>query len=334
MGSWGVKLYQDDVAYDVKEEYIEALRKGISNEEITEKLIEEYTSHKDEEEESIFWLALSDIQWKYGRLLDKVKENAIKVIDSEIDLKRWEENSKLLEQRKRVLLELKEKLNTPQSSEKKVKSYGKPYKCEWQIGDVFAYPLKSEEAKKVGLDSQYLILIVVRMSNCYLESIMPVVKIKVTKKGKIPTTVEEINELEYIQSGLYTYMYKYIVDVTVDDLRQPKDENKLTPFYEFQILTSSKRVIPKELQYIGNFDNKIVFPKIEYNVSNKGSFTTTSLEKNVLWKSLEYSVIESYKNYNLKQAEIYQLDYWEKRGINREEKDKRIEEFLKKRGLL
>ena len=172
------------------------------------------------------------------------------------------------------------------------------------------------------------------MSNCYLESIMPVVKIKVTQNGKIPTTVEEINELEYIQSGLYTYMYKYIVDVTVDDLRQPKDENNLTPCYEFQILTSSKRVIPKELQYIGNFVNKIVFPKIEYSVSNKRSFTTTSLEKNVLWKSLEYSVIESYKNYNLKQAEIYQLDYWEKRGINREEKDKRIEEFLKKRGFL
>ena len=37
MGAWGVKIYQDDVACDVKEEYVEALRKGISNEEITEK---------------------------------------------------------------------------------------------------------------------------------------------------------------------------------------------------------------------------------------------------------------------------------------------------------
>ena len=63
MGAWGVKIDQDDVACDVKEEYVEALRKGISNEEITEKLIEEYTSYEDEEEEAIFWIALSDTQW-------------------------------------------------------------------------------------------------------------------------------------------------------------------------------------------------------------------------------------------------------------------------------
>ena len=131
MGAWGVKIYQDDVACDVKEEYVEALRKGISNEEITEKLIEEYTSYEDEEEEAIFWIALSDTQWKYGRLKEEVKENALRVIENGIDLRKWEEDSKLLEKRKQVLLELKEKLKSPQPPEKKfskLESYLSPFK--------------------------------------------------------------------------------------------------------------------------------------------------------------------------------------------------------------
>ena len=180
MGAWGVKIYQDDVACDVKEEYVEALRKGISNEEITEKLIEEYTSYEDEEEEAIFWIALSDTQWKYGRLKEEVKENALRVIENGIDLRKWEEDSKLLEKRKQVLLELKEKLKSPQPPEKKVKGYGTPYKCEWKIGDVFAYPLKSEEAKELGFEGQYLIIIKTGETNWYPEHIIPVVKIKTT----------------------------------------------------------------------------------------------------------------------------------------------------------
>lgn len=331
MGAWGVKLYQDDVACDVKEEYIEALKKGISNEEITKKLIEEYTSYEDEEEESVFWFALADIQWKYGRLLKEVKNNAIKFIDEEVDLERWKENSKLLEKRKRVLLELKEKLNMPQPPEKKVKGNEKPYKCEWQIGDVFAYPLKSEEAKKVGFEGQFLILIKTAETVWYPDHIIPVVKVKITKDGKIPTTVEEINELEFVQTFFYTYYHG--LPVTLEQFKSPKDEYGLIPYYDVGVITISRRVIPKELQYIGNFANKIIFPKLEFKSLDDNTCKLSS-GVYIFWKELELRIIEAYKRYNLKQAEIYQLDYWEKHGIDRVAVDKRIEEFFKKRGLL
>ncbi len=331
MGAWGVKIYQDDVACDVKEEYVEALRKGISNEEITEKLIEEYTSYEDEEEEAIFWIALSDTQWKYGRLKEEVKENALRVIENGIDLRKWEEDSKLLEKRKQVLLELKEKLKSPQPPEKKVKGYGTPYKCEWKIGDVFAYPLKSEEAKELGFEGQYLIIIKTGETNWYPEHIIPVVKIKITRNGKIPKTIEEINELEFIQTFFYTYYYG--LPVTLEQFKFPKDEYGCIPYYDMAIITTSKRVIPKDLQYIGNFDNKLESPKIEFRSLKDSQYELLS-GKYTSWKELEQLLLESYKRYNLKQDEIYQPNYWQERGISREEKDKRIEEFFKSKGLL
>ncbi len=327
MGSWGVKLYQDDVACDVKTEYVEALKKGISNEEITEKLINEYTG--DIDDEPIFWFALADTQWNYGRLLQEVKSNAIKFIDSEVDLERWDENPKLYGKRKKVLEELKEKLNTPQPSEKKVRSYGKPYKCEWKIGDVFAYPLKSEEAKEAGFEGQYLILIKTGETKWYPEHIIPVVKIKITKNRKIPTAVEEINELEYIQSNVY------LADFSVRKSAQklPKDEYGFTPEYEFSIITTSNRVIPKSLQFIGNFNNQIKKPKIEYMVNMK------DFAENVLdWKEIETKVINNYKFYNLRKGSIYAPNFWEERKKYLEEcrlrGEKIMEEIKKSKNII
>ena len=45
MGAWGPKLFQDDIAEDVKDTYIDLLKQGEDNEEITKKLIEEYEEY-------------------------------------------------------------------------------------------------------------------------------------------------------------------------------------------------------------------------------------------------------------------------------------------------
>ena len=76
MGAWGVKLYQDDVTCDVRDEYINWLKLKRDNEEATKIIIENNMGFIDDEEEPSFWFALADTQWKYGRLLPEVKEKA------------------------------------------------------------------------------------------------------------------------------------------------------------------------------------------------------------------------------------------------------------------
>ena len=145
MGVWGVGLFQDDVTCDIKQEYLNRLRIGYTNEEATEEVIDyNADSVEDEEEAPLFWFALADIQWRYGRLLPEVKEMAMKYLKSGEDLERWKGNAKLYKKRKFVLEELEKKLNSPMPTERKVsKLYLK--KATWRPGDLLLYKIGNGE---------------------------------------------------------------------------------------------------------------------------------------------------------------------------------------------
>lgn len=164
MGTWGPGLYQDDVACDIKSEYANRLKIGMSNIEATQNLIDCSDSYIDEEEdESIFWFALADTQWKYGRLLPEVRDEALKRIKSGVDLKRWQENKKQYEKRKQVLETLEEKLNSPQPPEKKVSKLIID-KARWEIGDVLSYKITNEQLKDSKWYNKYVLLRVVAIT--------------------------------------------------------------------------------------------------------------------------------------------------------------------------
>lgn len=55
MGSWGPKLYQDDIAEYVRSHYKDQLKRGKTNEEATNKLIQDNQDIiEDEDEASVF----------------------------------------------------------------------------------------------------------------------------------------------------------------------------------------------------------------------------------------------------------------------------------------
>ena len=78
MGIWGKRLYQNDTSLDVKDCFEEKVKDGKEIPVITQELIEEFKGiENDPVEESLFWLALADTQWKNGVLLPEVKEKAL-----------------------------------------------------------------------------------------------------------------------------------------------------------------------------------------------------------------------------------------------------------------
>ncbi len=203
MSVWGVKLYQDDVACDIKNKYLYSLKIGLDNDMITQNMIDTYLGSEDE---SIFWLVLSDIQWEYGRLTKEVKENALRVIENGIDLRKWEEDSKLLEKRKQVLLELKEKLKSPQPPEKKfskLESYLSPFKK----GDLLLYQIKEEKFKEHKWYHKFVLFRVIAIEEEYFDNISkdkfcnesPVISLYnfVGDENNIPN----ISELSFVNSS-------------------------------------------------------------------------------------------------------------------------------------
>ena len=62
MGTWGPKLYEDDLAEDIKNEYEELLEKGKNNRDAIEDIYQIYKEEiEDPDEKSVFWMVLADI---------------------------------------------------------------------------------------------------------------------------------------------------------------------------------------------------------------------------------------------------------------------------------
>lgn len=152
MGAWGAGLYQDDVTQDIRNEYVNRLKVGYTNEEATEELIEYYDYLiNDDDDGPLFWFALADTQWKYGRLMPKVKKEALKHIKNGMNLERWkEENIKLYPKRESVLKELEARLNSEQPPEKKVSKLT-VRKSPWEVGDILLYKIKSDNRSSSNL---------------------------------------------------------------------------------------------------------------------------------------------------------------------------------------
>lgn len=122
MGAWNTSLYGNDTARDVKGDYVHKLRSGKSDREAMEAMLVEYERTKDDEDEGpLFWLALADTQWEYGRLTEPVREKAIQLLAQGVDQERWSEaGAEKLEAWNETCRALGEKLRSPQPPRKGV----------------------------------------------------------------------------------------------------------------------------------------------------------------------------------------------------------------------
>ena len=304
MGTWGIKLYQNDTSLDVKDEFEEKIRNGNSAEEVTQELLNDFSDLLTfSDEEPLFWLALADTQWKWGMLLPEVKEKAIFWIKKS---KKQENNTKRI----KILEDLEQKLLSPQPPTKKIKKR-RIYKCEWKIGDVFAYQLESELAKEKGLFGRYFLIQKVDEGTWYPGHIIPIAYVKITKDENLPSTIEEYNELEYVQTSFAKYEERF----WPIDGRRPRediaekskicykvDEYGFLPEFRIELLNTSKKVIPQKLKYIGNYKNAMR-PKKEFIPHSK--FNIVAISWKEFDETFETKMVKKYCGHNLRQLSIY-----------------------------
>jgi hypothetical protein len=314
MGTWGPNLYQDDLAEEVRDYYIDQLRKGKSGKAITQELINgNKLLLSDKDEAPVFWFALADVQWSYGRLEDFVKENALHHIHEGSDVLRWQsENLKMSKIRENVLLKLEQKLLSQQPVEKKIKPLNL-YQCTWKVGDVFSYELNSELVGDSGIKGKYLIIRKVDEYNWHPGHIIPIVHVKISNGEEIPTSGDEYNSLEYVQVSntvFSPYGGEFHIDskgITNEEFDQRINEikAKLTfdeygylPKYQLKLIITSKRTLPKNLVYLGNFSG-VVPPKTEFIPRDKISISSSKM------KDLAEYIVRVYCSLNLRRAPIY-----------------------------
>ena len=218
---WGFELYQNDTSLDVKDEFEELYNTGNTVQDITDKLVEDYKSIMgDIDEEPLFWLALADTQWNLGVLMPWVKEKALYWVEKDSGMFNCQSiDMSVKAKRRKTLGELQTKLLSPQPPVKKpVKK--RIYKCQWKLGDVFAYQLESDLAKERGLYGRYFLLQKVDEGVWHPGHIVPIVYVKITNDNNLPSNVEEYNQLEYVQ----TWFTKYEDRFLPIDMRRPQKD--------------------------------------------------------------------------------------------------------------
>ena len=149
MGTFGYGIMENDTASDIAGIFKKLYMDKLEIEEIEEKIEKMYRrTIEDEEEGPLFWCFLSDLEWKYGVLTERVKEKALKFLETGGDVEVWKEDLGEHEanKRKKALEKLEKELKSPQPKKKVVRKR-KPYMTDWEIGDVYAYKLESEEEK-------------------------------------------------------------------------------------------------------------------------------------------------------------------------------------------
>lgn len=269
MSAWGVKLYQNDIAKDIKHMYKEYLRNGKTNEEATQELILKFEEVlEDIEDGANFWLALADQQWQLGKLMPYVKKQALNQIQNGADLRIWYETStELGNERKKVLEELSIKLNSLQPPEKKI-SKRRFYKCPWKVGDVFAVEMNTAYAKEQGLYGKYII---------FQKAAQKLRAVNDELDGNTSPIIRcWINETPH-----FTKMCKCI--------RWSKNLNNYGKYhYAYEIYTTSKRSVSKNLIYLGNYE--LIIPE-----NDAGDII--NCQKIVYWNNIEKIIINNYKKY-------------------------------------
>ncbi|MBQ7293209.1 MAG: hypothetical protein IJW79_05660 [Clostridia bacterium] len=312
-------IYDNDIGAEVRLQFGYFIRRGKSAEQIRNTLFnclinKEFPFHRLDDDvynEMFFWMSLADTQWNWGVLLPDVKEHALIAIEKVISIETAkEEKNTFVKRRIRHLTSLKEKLLSPQPI-KEIKQIKEPntrlYKCQWEIGDVFAYKLESDLAKEKGLYGKYFLFQKVDESNWYPGHIIPVVYMKITENETLPINSEEYNSLEYVQTSFSRYEERFCpIDMTrpEEDIAEKSkfnyevDECGFLPQFRLKLINTSKRIIPSKLIYLGNFTN-IVPPPKEFIPHDKINIFAAT------WKRMESIMIERYCSYNCGESEAY-----------------------------
>ena len=177
----------------------------------------------------------------------------------------------------------------------------------WKKWDTFYYKIESENKL---INNRYLLFVKVDDTQWYEKYSCPIFRVLITKNDKLPTSFEEVNNLEHVQTS-QVYWYKrcdspdlhnmdyYRVIKERCNMKCYPDELNFLKRYPASIVIDSRKNLPDNWHYLGNYPITN-FPKDEYV-----PFYESKIEDNCYyWKPDGRNdikrMVQNYLNYNLK----------------------------------
>ena len=122
MGTWGYELEQDDFFFDITCTFDQQLKQNQNLRQTSDFLLENYANTLDDPDEGpLFWMALANMQWKYGTVDEHILEQVKSDFERDAGLERWLEIGQTeYERRKNVISRHLTKISSPNPRPKKL----------------------------------------------------------------------------------------------------------------------------------------------------------------------------------------------------------------------
>lgn len=252
-----MRMTEFPVLEEIKTEYVDLRQKGNDRSAAVQKLMESYKyelEDPDEDDAQLFWIGLADAQYYRKELTEEAARKALKALAT-IETYDWNVCPGDINRRR----EHYAKAPMPE------RKAGKPrpkFRCEWKIGDTFAYQMTSQEAKDLGIFGKYMLLRKVSDVEFGDGSLHPIVTISLWDSEKLPTNTEEF--------------------ISVPFLKLCEGGRNFSPEYNFEyrteiVIKSRKQLSSTSLIFVGNFSN-ISMPSDEIIFTRPGDILMILLE--------------------------------------------------------
>ncbi len=145
MGIWGTGIFDDDMAADARDDWVQLLKDGVLPADATSTVLARY----GEDEPSII-LAVAATQWTWGRLSDEVKARALRVLADGRALEGWGDDRARMKRLEAVA----QKLRSPAPAPRPVRVIAVPE--DWQPGEILSWRVmdgRRAVMRVVGLDN-------------------------------------------------------------------------------------------------------------------------------------------------------------------------------------
>lgn len=145
MGTWGVGLYENDDAADLREDFREVVRAPWDGERLLQWAVEQFPAAADPADTSYtdVRLAIADLFWVYGIDHPAVRADAIQLVESGADLAAKRSlgmNDRDLDRRSRLLRQLVDKWSAPNPKPRRRNVRERPEPFVFEVGDCLTYP--------------------------------------------------------------------------------------------------------------------------------------------------------------------------------------------------
>ena len=245
MGTWSTKLYGNDTTSDVRDTYIEYLRNTVNDEDAYRMTCDEFHELMGTDEEALFWFALADTQWKYGRLMASVKNNALNFISKFRNTISEQLSEKQIASWQRVLENLTSQLTSQMPPYRKILPQRMFVRNPWNVGDTYTYSFHSQKSQNCGLYGKYIVFQKIGNALSYDNLTFSVIQI-FNKVFSSPPTLKDIDGV-----NILPLVYPPNIGGT------PSNINDYIPPFDWftkaiMILDKQSSYPKKHLSYLGN----------------------------------------------------------------------------------